>query len=108
MREAASAALAFTAAKDRASLDADLQLQFALVRALEIIREAAARLTEETRAAHPEIPWVNIVGMRNRLVHGYFDVDLDIVWRTVSEYLPPLIDALDALIPPPSSPDTMP
>ncbi|GAC1475186.1 MAG: DUF86 domain-containing protein [Isosphaeraceae bacterium] len=104
MRDAASIAVRFAAGKSREDLESDLMLQFALVRALEIIGEAAARLTEENRAAHPEIPWINIIGMRNRLAHGYFDVDLDIVWRTVSVSLPRLIDNLDTLIPPTMTP----
>ena len=107
MRDAASTAVSFAAGKSREDLSSDLMLQFALVRALEIVGEAAARLTEETRSSHPEIPWANIVGMRNRLVHGYFDVDLKVLWRTVTDYLPPLLVALDAMIPPkppPSAP----
>jgi uncharacterized protein with HEPN domain len=99
MRDAASAALSFSAGKTREDLESGMMFQFALVRALEIVGEAAARVAEESRAAHPEIPWANIVGMRNRLIHGYFDVDLNILWRTVTDHLPPLIVALDALIP---------
>ena len=105
MLDAARAALTFTAGKTRADLTDDLMLQFALVRALEVIGEAAARVSEPTRAAHPEIPWAAIVGMRNRLVHGYFDVDLEIVSRTTTESLPPLIAALESLLtPPPTTP----
>src|SRR5437763_11184013 len=98
MRDAATAALTFAAGKDRADLGTDLMFQFAIVRAVEIIGEAAAHLPNAMRAAHPEIPWGNIVGMRNRLVHGYFDVELDSVWETVDVHLPPLIAALDAWI----------
>lgn len=76
-------------------------LQFALIRALEIVGEAASGLTAETRSTHPEIPWVSIVGMRNRLIHGYFDVDLAILWRAVTDHLPPLLVGLQAMIPPP-------
>ena len=72
--------------------------QFAIVRALEIVGEAAARVTPPTRAAHPEIPWSAVVGMRNRPVHGYFDVDLAIVWRTATESLPVLIEALEKIL----------
>jgi uncharacterized protein with HEPN domain len=99
MRDAARAALAFAAGRRREELESDMMLQFALVRALEIVGEAAARVSEDRRTAHPEVPWANIVGMRNRLIHGYFDVDLEILWRTVNDSLPPLIGALDALIP---------
>jgi uncharacterized protein with HEPN domain len=105
MLDAARAALAFAAGRSRADLAADLMLQFALVRALEIVGEAAARLSEPTRAAHPEIPWGAIIGMRNRLVHGYFDVDLEIVWRTTIESLPSLVAALESIpVPPPDKP----
>src|SRR5947209_17572407 len=100
MRDAAQAAVTFAAGKARADLESDVMLQFALVRALEIIGEASARLTEATRVAHAEIPWANIIGMRNRLAHGYFDVDLDIVWNTVTNHLPPLIEILDRLLDP--------
>src|ERR1039457_7577925 len=98
MRDAAATAVAFAAGKARSDLETDLMFQFATVRALEIIGEAAARLPDETRAAHPEIPWSNMIGMRNRLVHGYFDVDLDVVWNTVNRSLPPLIVTLNAWI----------
>jgi uncharacterized protein with HEPN domain len=104
MLDAARAALAFTAGRTRADLSADLMLQFALVRALEIVGEAAARMSEPTRTAHPEIPWTAIIGMRNRLVHGYFDVDLEIVWRTTTESLPPLIASLGSLLAQPLAP----
>ena len=107
MRDAASAAVEFAAGKDRAVLGSDRMFQFAIVRAVGIIGEAAAHVPDAMRAAHPEIPWGSIVGMRNRLVHGYFDVDLDTVWETVDVHLPPLIAALDAwissLTPPPST-----
>jgi uncharacterized protein with HEPN domain len=98
MRDAATAAVIFATGKERADLETDLMFQFATVRALEIMGEAAARLPDETRVAHPEIPWSNIIGMRNRLVHGYFDVDMDIVWNTVTRHLSPLIIILDAWI----------
>ena len=99
MRDAATAAVTFAAGKSRSHLESDLMVQFAIVRALEIIGEAAASLPEETRATHSSIPWSNMIGMRNRLIHGYFDVDLDIIWSTVTYHLPPLIAALDRLIP---------
>ncbi len=108
MRDAASVALTFAAGKGRADLETDLMFQFAIVRALEIIGEAAARMPDATRAAHPEIPWANIIGMRNRLIHGYFDVDLDVVWNTVAQHLPPLIVVLDARIASMSSPPAPP
>ncbi|MGQ9823176.1 MAG: HepT-like ribonuclease domain-containing protein [Thermogutta sp.] len=74
--------------------------QLAILKALETIGEAAARVSESFRIAHPDIPWRAIVGMRNRLVHAYFEVDLDEVWDTVQNDLPPLIAALELLVPP--------
>jgi uncharacterized protein with HEPN domain len=72
----------------------------AVMKALETIGEAAARVSEPTRAAHPEIPWREIIGMRHHLVHGYFEVDLDKMWDTVQNDLPPLIAKLEPLVPP--------
>jgi len=65
-------------------------LVFALVRAIEIVGEAASRISPETRLAISSIPWAKIVAMRNRLVHAYFDVDLDILWKTVAVEIPVL------------------
>jgi uncharacterized protein with HEPN domain len=62
----------------------------AVVRSLEVIGEAASRLPEKIREMHPETPWREIIAMRNRLIHEYFGVDLDIVWQTIEEDLPPL------------------
>jgi uncharacterized protein with HEPN domain len=104
MRDAAGAALSFVRGKARSDLDTDLMLAFALTRAVEIIGEAATRLPASLRDAHPEIPWSPITGMRNRLVHGYFDVDLDVLWAPVSTDLAPRIAALDVMLTPPASP----
>ena len=73
------------------------------VKALEIVGEAAGRISEELRNAHPEIPWREIIGMRNRLVHAYFDVDWVKVWDTVHNDLPPLIARIEPLVPPEES-----
>jgi uncharacterized protein with HEPN domain len=72
-------------------------LLFAIVRAIEVIGEAASKVTAETQAASPGIPWASIVGMRNRLAHGYFEIDLDVVWKTVTEAVPPLHSSLKHL-----------
>lgn len=74
-------------------------LELALVRLVEIIGEAAARVSEETRARHAQIPWPLIVGMRNRLIHGYDEVDLQVLWETVTGDLPALIAQLDEVLP---------
>jgi len=72
-------------------------LQLALTRLVEIVGEAANRVSEATQRAHPDIPWSNIIGMRNRLVHGYDVIDYDLLWDTVTSDLPPLIAALQKI-----------
>ncbi len=73
--------------------------QNAVIRSLEVIGEAAGRVSPATVAAHPDIPWREITGMRHRLIHGYGDVRLDLVWTVVHDHLPPLIDGLTRLVP---------
>lgn len=75
-----------------------MQEAVALTRCLEILGEAASRLSAETRLRFPEIPWMQMVSMRNRLIHAYFDVDLDIVWTTVFEDLPPILPLLESAL----------
>jgi uncharacterized protein with HEPN domain len=84
--------------RSREVLDTDAVLVGALERFVEVIGVAANRLSENTRESAPEVPWHEIIAMRNRLVHGYFAVDLDILWTVVTDDLPELIDALDRLI----------
>ncbi|MBI3323177.1 MAG: DUF86 domain-containing protein [Candidatus Omnitrophica bacterium] len=98
MLDAAKEAVSFVRGKKRVDLDGDRKLVLALVRLVEIIGEAAGNVTKEFQAAHPEIPWPVIVGMRNRLAHAYFDIDLDRVWDTVKEDLPPLIAQLEKVV----------
>ncbi len=74
--------------------------QLAILKAVEIIGEAASHVSNDTKEANPEIPWQEIVGMRNRLVHAYFDIDLGLVWQTVQDDLPTLITLLEPLVPP--------
>jgi len=88
--DAVEAARQFAEGRTRRDLDTDLMMFFALVRAVEIVGEAAARLSEEARRTIPDVPWPHVVGMRNRLVHAYFEIDRDILWTTVTEALPPL------------------
>lgn len=77
--------------------------QYALVKLLEIIGEAARAISEETKAAHPEIPWIPIISMRNHLVHRYFRIDLPRVWDVIANHLEPLISLLEPLVPPEQS-----
>ena len=84
--------------KTRAQLDPDRQLNLALTRLLEIIGEAAARTPQEERSRYPTIPWVQIVGLRNRLIHGYDSVDFDILWQIVTRDLPPLIAIVEEIL----------
>jgi uncharacterized protein with HEPN domain len=85
--------------KARADLDHERLLNLALVRLIEIVGEAACRVSPETRAGHPEIPWAQITNMRNRLIHGYDWVDFDILWQTVIEDIPELAAKLEAFVP---------
>lgn len=73
-------------------------LNLACVRLLEIVGEAAARVTEPTRSTITSIPWTQIVALRNRLIHGYDFVDFDSMWKILTEDLPPLIDVLDQIV----------
>ncbi len=77
--------------------------QFAMVKLVEIIGEAARSLSDTTRDAHPEIPWPAMIGMRNHLVHRYFRIDLPIVWDVIQNHLGPLIAHLEPLVPPEES-----
>ena len=98
MLDAARSTVRFARGRRRQDLDTDEMLTFALVRALEIIGEAAGRVSEGTRQALPQIPWREMVGMRHRLVHAYFDVDLSRVWDTTIHYVPDLVAQLDAIL----------
>ena len=95
MRDAASEAIGFARTRDRSDLDGDRLLMHALVRCLEIIGEAARNVTAEGRAQAVDVPWPDVVGIRHRIIHEYFRLDLDIVWGTATEDLPPLVAALD-------------
>jgi len=92
-------AVALIAGRSLADLYADRQLNLALVRLLEIVGEAASRTTEEERQLCPSIPWSQIVGLRNRLIHGYDSVDFDVLWGVVTEDIPKLIVALERCLP---------
>ena len=101
IRDAARQALAFVRGRSRAELDQDPMLSLALVRLLEMIGEAARVISPEFRERYPNVPWKQMAGMRHRLIHGYFDVNLDIVWQTVQQDLPPLLAQLEKILSPP-------
>ena len=88
----------FITEKTRNDFDHDDMLSYAVVRAVEIIGEAAAQVTAETRKQHPQLAWRNIIGMRSRLIHAYRDVDLDIVWNVATQNLPLLITQLSEIL----------
>lgn len=98
MLESALEATAFVANKERSSLDRDRVLTLALMKSIEIIGEAASKISDETKADYRQIPWIQIVGMRNRLIHAYHEVDLDVLWHTVIDDLPPLIDSVKRIV----------
>ena len=76
----------------------DRVMQLALQKLVEIVGEAANRVSEETQQRHQEIPWPQIIGLRNRLVHGYYDINLDILWQIIQNDLPPLTERLKAIV----------
>lgn len=100
MVDAARQASQFVRHRSRKDLDEDLQLVWALVKAIEIIGEAACQLSPEAKESLPVVPWQKIIGMRHRLVHAYFDINLDILWKTVQEALPPLVAEIEKILPP--------
>jgi len=93
--DAVREAVAFSKGRSQSELHENRMLSLSLVRLLEIIGEASRGISEEFRLAHPEIAWKKMIGMRDHLIHGYFDVNLDVVWETVTQDLPPLIAQLE-------------
>ena len=98
MLDAAKEAMEFAKSAQRSDLDTDRKLALSLVRLVEIIGEAAKQVSATSRELCPEIPWSNIAGTRDRLIHGYYDVDYDIIWRIVSADLADLAPKLEKLI----------
>jgi len=98
MLDAAQEAAQHCSAKTRGDLEGDRPLQCLLIRSLEVVGEAASRTSQTFREQHPDLPLRRMVGIRNRLIHAYFDIDMDVVWRTVTEELPGLIDQLHAIV----------
>ena len=98
--DAAREAVGFLHGRCRKDLDTDRMLNLSVVRLLEIIGEAVRGISPEFRDSYPDLPWKKMIGMRDRLVHGYFDINLDVVWETVSDDLPSLIVQLEKILAP--------
>ena len=98
MLDHAMEAMSIVQGKKRSDLNSDRMMELSLVRLVEIIGEAAAQVGTESREKYPSIPWLQMVGMRNRLIHGYDAVDLDVLWDTIIDDLPPLIDELKKIL----------
>ena len=98
MLDHAVEAVEMTRGRTRSDLDTDRQLNLALVRLVEIVGEAASRVSGETRERYRDIPWSEIVSLRNRLIHGYDEVDFDILWEIIQSDLPRLICRLEEIL----------
>lgn len=98
MLDAAREAVAFATGRKRSDLQDDRMLNLSIVRLIEIVGEAAGRVSPATQRRHAQVPWSDIIGMRHRLAHGYDDIDLDIVWQVITADLPPLIAALASIV----------
>lgn len=98
IRDSAKEALSFVDNCIREDLNTNRMLSLALVRLIEIIGEAANNVSEPGQAKYYKIPWRQIIGMRNRIIHAYFDVDLDIVWQVITQDLYPLLIEVEKAI----------
>ena len=98
MRDFSREAVAMASTRTRADLDSDRMFALAVSRLVELVGEAATKLSSEERALYPDLPWHDIVGMRNRLIHGYDHVNYNILWEAITEEMPSLIAELDAIL----------
>lgn len=99
MLDAARKALEFVHGRGRTDLGTDEMFELAVIRLLEVLGEAARGVSKTFRQSHPQIEWEQIAGTRDRLIHGYMDVDLDVVWEILTTDLPPLIEKLEKITP---------
>jgi uncharacterized protein with HEPN domain len=97
MLDHAREALQLAAGRNRDDLDDDRVFHLAMTRPLEILGEAASRVSEPTREVNPNVAWTGIVGLRNRLIHGYDQVDCNVLWSIIQDDLPPLVAQLEAV-----------
>jgi len=98
MLDAAREIGTLTTDMSREDFTADRVISLAVTRLLEVLGEAANGISDEVRGRHKGVPWSRMISMRNRLIHGYYDLDLDIIWSTVSEDIPPLVRVLEDVI----------
>ena len=98
MLDHAREAVGIAASGSREDLDRDRILNLAPTRLIEIVGEAATRVTSAAQAEHPAIPWSQIIAMRNRVIHAYDEVDFDILWDVIELDLPPLIEQLQGIV----------
>ena len=98
MLDAAKKAFEYFQGKSRRDLDADELRVLAVTRLIEILGEAAKNVSDATKKQSPDVRWKEIAGTRDRLIHGYFDVDLDILWQITTADLPVLIEQLEKLL----------
>ena len=98
MLDHAREAVEMASGRTRGDLDKDRMLNLALVRLIEIIGEAASRVSEHEHVTWQEIPWAQIIGTRHRIIHGYDVINLDILWAVIQSDLPPLIEQLERIL----------
>ena len=108
MLDSALAAQMFPGTKSPEGLKTERLLTSGLIREIEIVGEAALHISKETRKAHRQIPWREIVSMRNRLIHGYYEVDTGLLWYTIVDDLPTMIDQLQQILEDDEAPSTNP
>ena len=98
MLDSTRSILQFLEGKQRKDLDDDRLLLSGIIRELQILGEAAGKISEKTQDLYPGLPWRQLVGMRNRLIHAYFDVDNEIIWATVNNNLPIFYEQLEVIV----------
>ena len=98
MLDAARQVIDFTKDRSREDLETDQMLSLAITRLVEIIGEAAKNVSSDVQLASPDIPWKQIKGTRDRLVHAYFDVNLNIIWQIIDSNLEPMIRDIELLL----------
>ena len=98
IKQAIVEAVCFTKGRNRQDLEQERMLSLALVKLIEIIGEAANKISDEKQNQYSQIPWRRMIGMRNRLTHAYFEVDLDIVWQVINQDLPNILPQIEIAI----------